>query len=63
MAVDFQRCPHLHDASVAHDAHALAHGHGFDLIMGDVNDGFAELVVNLNELGAHGCAQLGVQIG
>ena len=63
VAVDLHRRADLHDAAVVHDADPLAHGHGLDLVVGDVDDGAAEPPVQLDQLGAHAAAQLGVEVG
>ena len=54
---------HLLDIAVLHDHDAVGHGHGFCLVMGDVNGGGAGLPVDLGDLGAHGDALLGIQVG
>ena len=41
----------------------LAHGHGFDLVVRDVDHRGFELVVEAADLGAHLHAHLGVEIG
>ena len=63
MAVDLQRRPDLDDPAVAHDADPLAHGHRLDLVMRDMDDGLAQHAVKLDQLRAHRCAQLGIQVG
>ena len=37
--VERHRIGDLHDAAVLHHADAVAHGHGLDLVVGDVDDG------------------------
>ena len=39
------------------------HGHRLDLVVGDVDDGLPELVVQLLDLEPHLGAQLGVEVG
>ena len=53
---------HLLDEAVAHDDDAVAHGHGLHLVVGDVDHGGVKPLVQLDQLGAHVHAQLGVQV-
>ena len=46
-----------------HDRDAVAHGHGLDLVVGDVDGGGAQPLVQPRDLGAGLDAQLGVQVG
>ena len=41
----------------------ISEGHGFDLIMGDVDHGLAKLLVEPLDLGAHLVPELGIQVG
>ncbi len=52
----------LLDDAVLHDHDAVAHGHGFDLIVGDVDHGGLEAVVELGNFGAHLHAHFGVEV-
>ena len=52
----------LHDA-ILHQHDARAHGHGLGLIVGDVDEGGLEALVELGDLRAHLHAQFGVQVG
>src|SRR5271170_4257309 len=51
----------LDPPSVHHDD-AIGHRHRFDLVMSDVNDRIAEFLMQRLDLGAHGNAELGVEI-
>lgn len=53
---------HLKDAAFAHDRHTVRHGHGFVLIVRDVDERHAQLVVKLPDLGTQRMAKVGVQI-
>ena len=46
-----------------HDDDAVGHGHGLDLVVRDVDRGRAQPLVQFLDLGAHGNAQLGIEIG
>ena len=46
-----------------HHHHAIAHRHGFGLIMGDVNHGGSHFLVELAKFHAHLQSHLGVQVG
>ena len=50
----------LYDALV-HDDYGVAHGQGFLLIMGDVDKGYAQLLLHALELYLHALAELEVQ--
>ena len=45
-----------------HDDDLVGHGHGLDLVVGDVDRRRLEALVQLLDLGAHGDAQLGVEV-
>ena len=62
-AVELERLAHLLDPAVLHDHHAVAQRHGLDLVVGDVDRGRLQPVVQLLELDAHLHAQLGVEVG
>src|SRR5690606_7593676 len=63
LVVDLQGRTDLLDDAILHDHNPVAHGHGLDLVVGDVDDGRLEPVVELGELSPHLDPQLGVQIG
>src|SRR5215472_11388742 len=63
IAIDLQRLADLDNLAAIHDADAIAHGHGLDLVMGDVDRGRAELMLLLDQLVARGHPQRGVEIG
>ena len=46
-----------------HHHHAIAHRHGFGLIMGDVNHGGSHFLVELAKFQTHLQSHLGVQVG
>ena len=63
LAVELERLADLLHAAVLHHHHAVAEGHRLDLVVGDVDRGGLELLVQALELDAHLHAQLGVQVG
>ena len=63
MVVELLRRRHLLQLAFAHDGDAIAHGHGLDLVVRDVQRRHAELVLEAADLGAHLHAQLGVEVG
>ncbi len=52
----------LQDVAGVHHGDAVRHGHRLDLVVGDVDEGRAEALVQLGELGAHVDAQLRVEV-
>src|SRR6266568_8349693 len=63
IVIDFGGSAELaHDALIEHHD-AVAHGHGFDLIVRDVDGGGADATVKALELLARGSAELGVEVG
>ena len=61
--VDFLRRAHLGDHAAVHDDDLIRNGHGLGLIVGDVHRRDAQRLLDAANLGAHGYAQLGVQVG
>jgi hypothetical protein len=53
----------LLDHAVAHDHDFVGHGHGLDLIVGHVDRGGANPLVQLLDLGAHLHTQFRIQVG
>ena len=53
----------LLDVAPSHDHDAAAHGHGFDLVVGDVDEGRSQSFVEADDLGAHGGTEFGVEVG
>ena len=53
----------LLDAPAPHDHDAGAHGHGLHLVVGDVDEGGAQPLVQPRDLRPHGRPQLGIQVG
>ena len=60
--VELERRAHLLDDAVMHDDDLVGHGHGLDLVVGDVDHRRLEPLVQLLDLGPHGDAQLGVEV-
>src|SRR5581483_11339654 len=60
--VDLVRRPDLLDDAAVHDGDARRHGHRLDLVVGDVDDGLLQLVVQLLDLEPHLGAQLRVEV-
>ena len=63
LVVEVQRRADLLDLAVAHDHDLVSHRHGLDLIVRDVDHRGVESVVEVDELGAHLDAELGVEVG
>ena len=53
----------LLDEAILHDDDAVAQGHGLGLVMGDVDKRGVDPLAQLDDLGAHLVAELGVQVG
>mgnify|MGYP007093017379 FL=1 len=53
----------LLDEAIFHDDDAVAQGHGLGLVMGDVDKRGVDPLAQLDDLGAHLVAELGVQVG
>ena len=53
----------LLDEAVLHNDDAGAHGHGLGLVMGNIDEGGLQALMQLGDLGAHLHAQLRVQVG
>ena len=63
MIIEFERRSDLLDDAVMHDDDAIGHRHGFHLVVGDIDGGGLQLLVQRLDLGAHMYAQLGIEIG
>ena len=63
MGVEVLRGVDLLQEAVAHDGDAVAHGHRLDLIVGHVDDGGAEALVQPRDFRACVHSQLGVEVG
>ena len=61
--VELGRRAVLLDAAVAHQHDVVGHGHGLDLVVGDVEHGDAEAALQRADLAPHLDAQLRVEIG
>ena len=46
-----------------HDRDAVAHRHGLDLVVGDIDDGRAQALMEARDLGASLDAELGIEVG
>ncbi len=60
-SIDVVGQPDLLQDPVIHDGDPVGHGHGLDLVVGDVDGGGLILDVNVLELGPHLLAQLGIE--
>ena len=63
MVEDLLRRADLLDEAVAHDDDAVAERHGLDLVVRDVDERGVDLLAQLDDLGAHLVAELGVEVG
>ena len=54
---------HLLHNAVLHNNDTAGHGHSFGLVMGNVDEGCLQSLMQLRDLSTHGNAQLGVQVG
>ena len=61
--IEVQRRAVLLDDPSAHHRNLVGHGHGLDLVVGHVDHGVAQALVQGGDLTAHGHAQFGVQVG
>ena len=59
--VDLERRAGLEDLAAIHHGDTVAHGHGLDLVVGDVDRGRGDPVVQPTQLLAHQLAELGVE--
>jgi hypothetical protein len=53
----------LFELPVVHHGHTVPEGHGFALIVGDIEEGGADLLVNLDELNQHPLTQFQIEGG
>ena len=60
--VELLRAGHLLELPLAHDRDAIAHRHGLDLVVRDVDRGRAEVALECADLGSHLDAQLRVEV-
>ena len=61
--VEFERRADLLDDAVMHHHDLVGHGHGLDLVVGDVDRGGLQPLVQFLDFGAHRNPQLGVEVG
>ena len=52
---------HLFDATLVHDRDRVGHGHGFFLVVGDVQEGEAHLALDVFEFQLHLAAEFEIQ--
>ena len=62
VVVDLQRGSHLIDVPVPHDDDSVGQRHGLFLIVGDVDEGLLQLLVQAVDLGPHLLPELRVQV-
>ena len=63
LIVKFQRRAHLHQFTVTQCDNPIGHSHSLDLVVGDINHGITEPLVESLDLCAHLDAHFGVKIG
>ena len=63
VVVEIERLADLLDPAIAQNHDLVGHGHGFDLIMGDIDHRGFEVFVQLRQLDPHLHAQFGIEIG
>ena len=61
--IQIKRRPHLLDDAVMHHHNLVGHGHRFDLVMGHIDGGCFEALVQFLDFGAHLHAKFGIQVG
>ena len=63
MIEDFLRSADLLDIAVAHDDDTIAQGHGFGLVVCNINEGGVDTLTEFDDLSTHLVTQLGVEVG
>jgi hypothetical protein len=61
--VDLARRPDLYELPCLQDADAVRHRHGFDLVVGHVEDGGTQIALDTLQLKPHLGAELGIKRG
>src|SRR6185437_8827442 len=61
--VQLERRTDLLDNAVMHHHDLVGHGHGLDLVMGDIDRGGLEPLMQFLDFGAHRHPQLGIEVG
>ncbi len=61
--IEIERRTDLLHQTIAHDDDLVCHGHGFDLIVGHINRGGLQTLMQSLDLATHLHAQLGIEIG
>ena len=62
VVVDFLRRTHLRHDALGHDDDVVGQGHGLGLVVGDIDGGDADLLLDAADLRAHRDAQLRVEV-
>ena len=62
LVVEIERRADLLDEAVVHHDDLVGHGHGFDLVVGDIDRGGLQPLMQFLDLGAHLHPQLGVEV-
>ena len=60
--VQILRSIHLLNKTVLHNNDSGCHGHSLGLVMGNVNKGGTDSLMDLGKLGSHGCTELCVKV-
>ena len=60
--VEVLRSIYLLDETVLHNDDTRSHGHSFDLVVGNVDEGGAESLMNLGKLCSHRRTELSVEV-
>jgi len=61
--INFLRGADLRNDALIHNDDLIRQGHGLRLIVGDINGGDADLLLDAADLSTHGNTQLGIQVG
>ena len=62
MVVEVLRRANLLEQPIAHDRDAVAHGHGLDLVVGDVDRGRPQALMQAGDVRARLDSELGVEV-
>ena len=61
--MDTSPMPYIVNIAIAHDDDTIAQGHGFGLVVGNINEGGVDTLTELDDLSTHLVTQLGVEVG